>query len=852
MQNNHKHKILTTANNSFFFAFQLKSIQPIIEIEKNNLTNYNEKLSEIYIKSVKFIEALIGCGENATFEIRTVAANKEPQLFRNLEIYFISSYKDITDEEASNLYLTIYHLLNSNFNEYIFSPVDINTLQDILNDTTKQYVYSIHRRIILAELDTLSSMITNKNFGFVTSNDSTSQTIPNEKNSNSKITYIFPFVPNLYKGENLFNDLSIASVNSYDIRIKLKPSPLFEEEKKFIEEQIVQCEKFSQIDIYSNDPYIRDIYPTLKNIAQEYQKFILNFLLGLKRNSALMTIEIYSIDKLSAPLLYTIANYISTYRDTSSYDTYFSGGYEIREITNDVKNFFSNPIENFSSLNLISHPLLPSYVGRLLYFFHSEEAASGFRFPSPPSEIIPNFELKLYHDRLAPVELIELSKNEDYGCLIGVNHYKNSINEIRIGYSDLKRHVYLIGQTGTGKTTVINTMILDLIKKGKGVCVLDPHGDLFFNIIGKIPEDRYADVVIIDPADSNNDVAINFLEYQNDEEKYFIANEFVGIIKKMLESEYGISASREFTGPIFYKFLRMMTLLVMSNPQKAGTIKDLYDCFSYNNKWKEFKPHLIQDEQLKIFLDELENHSMTKTGNDAISLGSYINSKLFNFVFDPKLRKIFDKNRSSINFFDLINNNKIILVNLAKGFLTEENSNFFGMLILTKLTAAAMQRIKIDPAVRSDFYIFVDEFQSVSTISFISLLSEARKFGLSLIIANQFLHQITDERIVQSIFGNVGTVITFRIGQIDATNLERRYIPYLSAYNLTNLPNWFAYVSTLCNGKNTFPFIIQTIPDFTPPSEEIAKNVREISNQKNKPVNIDDKKPKLRNKKINS
>ncbi|MEJ5352759.1 MAG: hypothetical protein WHS65_14345, partial [Melioribacteraceae bacterium] len=173
--------------------------------------------------------------------------------------------------------------------------------------------------------------------------------------------------------------------------------------------------------------------------------------------------------------------------------------------------------------------------------------------------------------------------------------------------------------------------------------------DLFTNILGKIPDSRINDVVVIDPSDENNSFALNFLEYQNNDEKYFIANEFVGIIRKFIESEYGISGAREVTGPIFYKYLRMMTLLVMSNPEKIGNIKDLYDCFAYSDKWREFVPTDIDDEQLEVFIDELEKTDVTDKGRDALSLGDYINSKLYNFVFDPKLRRIFNQKKSSFN-----------------------------------------------------------------------------------------------------------------------------------------------------------------------------------------------------------
>jgi len=194
-------------------------------------------------------------------------------------------------------------------------------------------------------------------------------------------------------------------------------------------------------------------------------------------------------------------------------------------------------------------------------------------------------------------------------------------------------------------------------------------------------------------------------------------------------------------------------------------------------------------------------------------MGGYVGSKFESFLFDPMLRNIFAQKRSTINLREIMDSGKILLVNLAKGELTETNSRLLGMFLLAKLQAACMGRIGIPQAQRRDFFVYVDEFQSIATQNFVSLLSEGRKFGMSLILANQFVSQIKDPRIVASVFGNIGTVICFRLGQTDAEAMEREFYPLFDRSDLINLPNWLAYITTLVNGQPLQPFSLSTLPD---------------------------------------
>lgn len=258
-----------------------------------------------------------------------------------------------------------------------------------------------------------------------------------------------------------------------------------------------------------------------------------------------------------------------------------------------------------------------------------------------------------------------------------------------------------------------------------------------------------------------------------------------------------------------------------------------YEIFQHDDYWKRWLPLRWKEPQLERWTKQnLPNIDYTKRCNDTMIWGEYLSSKFDDFVFDPKLRLIFGQKRSTIDLRRIMDEGKILLVNLAKGELTEANARFLGMVLMAKVMAAAMSRTEVPAQQRRVFYLYVDEFQSLATQSFILLLSEARKFGLGLILANQFVSQIKDERIVHAIFGNVGTLISFRVGQADAHLLEPHFAPFFDHFDLSNLPNWHACVKATVGGQVVTPFTLCTTLLAAPPDPQTASAARTQSQRR--------------------
>jgi hypothetical protein len=276
----------------------------------------------------------------------------------------------------------------------------------------------------------------------------------------------------------------------------------------------------------------------------------------------------------------------------------------------------------------------------------------------------------------------------------------------------------------------------------------------------------------------------------------------------------------------------MGLLLVMSNPDQMGTLVQFYQLFNSDGFYKRFLPLRASDPMLDRFVSgTLSRTDYLRPGSEGSSFGGYITSKFEAFVSDPMLRNIFGQARSTINLTEIMDGGKILLVNLSKGRLGEINSRFLGMVIIAKLQAAAMARAARPIKQRRDFFLYVDEFQNLATLNFPTLLSEARKFRLNLILTNQYVSQV-DERITRAIAGNVGTLISFRVGAQDAEQLERDFLPVFTRYDLMNLPNFHTCVSTLIGGHVSKPFSMHTVLDQSPPSAEKAARIREASREK--------------------
>jgi len=621
-------------------------------------------------------------------------------------------------------------------------------------------------------------------------------------------------------------------------QINLMPTGLNKSEEETLLKQIAQCEMGKK---NQNIPLI--ITESIHHRhSRALAELLLNQLLRLQDAPFMMNIYLVSPAPIPQTLVESVGIEItqpvglSQEGEIPTKPLFLQmGGYDVLSPKN--KKEQENVLNNIKNLTfeLWGKHLAPRPLKRIRFLVDALEAAGAFRFPIATTEGLPGIPVTLNRPQPLPREIAQLNEDSSSSkhLFLGVNHFLGKKENVYCKQSDRLQHIYVVGQTGTGKTTLLKNMILSDIFAGHGVAVIDPHGDLFDELLTYIPEDRIQDVVILDPNDAAYPVGINVLEYHNPAERYHIIREFKAIIKKQMEDEYGSSAWN-MTGPIFYQHLQMNLLLSMSNPQDPGTLLEFIAIFSQKEFWKKWVPPVLKDVRLENWINyTLPKVDYLSASRGETSLGDYIRSKFEDFVFDPRLRLIFGQKKSTISFRQIMDEGKILLINLAKGELSEENSKFLGMFIMSKIVNAAMSRVDIPKKKRKTFYLYVDEFQSIATQNFTILLSEARKFGISLVLANQFISQIKDPRIIEALFGNVGTIISFRVGIKDAKEyLAPHFYPYADALDLTSLPNWRAYIKTNVDGKGIAPFLLQTVLPKVPKNESRVKQVRENSRMK--------------------
>ncbi len=406
------------------------------------------------------------------------------------------------------------------------------------------------------------------------------------------------------------------------------------------------------------------------------------------------------------------------------------------------------------------------------------------------------------------------------GTLLGRNRHRGAEKTVYITPEDRLRHFYVIGQTGTGKTTLLKNMIMQDIRSGAGVCFIDPHGSDVMDILSAIPKERYEDVIYFDPAATDRPMALNMLEFDHrfPEQKTFVVNEMFSIFQKL----YG--AVPESMGPMFEQYFRNATMLVIEDPESGSTLLDVSRVMS-NKAFREYKLAHCRNPVVVQFWKEIAE----KAGGEAslANIVPYITSKFDVFLSNEIMRPIVTQEKSSFNMREVMDGRKILLVNLSKGRLGDINSHLLGLILVGKVLMAALSRVDALGQPLSDFYLYLDEFQNVTTDSIATILSEARKYRLALTVAHQFVGQL-DEKIKNAVFGNVGSMAIFRVGAEDAEVFEQQLSPNISRTDIVNLDNFNAYVRLLVSGRPAKPFNIVIEPPVKG-SMEIAAKLRELS-----------------------
>lgn len=413
------------------------------------------------------------------------------------------------------------------------------------------------------------------------------------------------------------------------------------------------------------------------------------------------------------------------------------------------------------------------------------------------------------------------------GTLLGVNKHRNVETPIYMTELDRMRHMYIIGQTGTGKSKFMTNTIIQDIQQGNGVCMIDPHGTDIEEVLGAMPPERAKDVIYFDPSRMDMVVGLNMLEYDitKPEQKTFVVNELFSIFQKL----YG--ANPESMGPMFEQYFRNATMLVMEDPESGNTLMDISRVM-VDAQYRKYKLSKAKNPVVVQFWTEIA----TKAGGEASleNIVPYIVSKFDVFTANDYMRPIIGQQKSAFNFRKVMDEKKILLVNLSKGRLGEINANLIGMIIVGKILMAALSRV--DDATRSfpPFYLHIDEFQNVSTPAISSILSEARKYKLSLTVVHQFIAQL-DQGIKDAVFGNVGSIVSFRVGTEDAQFLEQQFAPVFNAKDIMNVPNYNAFLRILANGVPTKPFSMATMPPIKSDPARVEAMINESAARNGRP-----------------
>jgi hypothetical protein len=490
------------------------------------------------------------------------------------------------------------------------------------------------------------------------------------------------------------------------------------------------------------------------------------------------------------------------------------------QYASDVNSFAGRNIRNKGSfVEEFIYRYMPAFhlFGNKPMILNSEEVATLFHFPN---KLVTTPHIKWLNAKTAPAP----AEIPQEGLFLGTSTYRGLHRPVYISDQDRQRHMYIIGKTGTGKSKFLQSLILQDIEAGKGLCFMDPHGDAVEEILGLIPPERAEDVIYFRPSDTDRPMGLNLLEAKTEDQKHFVATSVINMMYKLFDPyKTGI------VGPRFEHAVRNAILTILAD--EGSTFVELMRVLTDANYVRELLPKVQDPIVRRYWTDQI---AQTSDFHKSEVL-DYITSKFGRFVTNRMIRNMIGQSNSSFNFRDVMDNEKILLINLSKGELGEENSSFLGVILVPRILMAAMSRADLPEDQRKPFYLYVDEFQNFATPDFAQILSEARKYGLALTVANQFIGQI-DEEVKNAIFGNVGTIMSYRVGVSDSQYLAREFAPTFSEDDLLNIERYHVYLRTLVNNETVTPFSMALSSDIMDKlknrNHKLADAIKEMSKLK--------------------
>jgi hypothetical protein len=486
---------------------------------------------------------------------------------------------------------------------------------------------------------------------------------------------------------------------------------------------------------------------------------------------------------------------------------------------------FSSSFNEFKrSRFFFKHFFMVNFIYRYMPFFNfntvtlnTEEMATVMHFPN---KTVETHHIRKVSAKNAPAS----NKIPLTGTYLGKSVYRGDEREIYMNLNDRRRHTYIIGKTGTGKSEFLKDMALQDIKNGNGVAVIDPHGDLVEDLLQLMPAERAEDVIYFNPSDLERPMGMNIMEADSEEQMHFVASSIIGLMYKLYDPH-----RTGIVGPRFEHAIRNAMLTIMSKP--GGTFIELVRVLTDPEFVKEYLPYVKDGMVKRYWTDQIANTSDFHKSE----VLDYIVSKFGRFVTNKTMRNIIGQPDSAFDFREAMDSKKIILCNLSKGILGEEDAKFLGLILVPKILTAAMSRQNVPMEQRPDFFLYVDEFQNFATEDFAAILSEARKYRLNLIVANQFIGQI-DEEIKNAVFGNVGTMISFRVGVTDANFMQHEFAPTFTETDLANVEKYHAYVKTIVDNEPVSAFSMSLYKDMklqeAQMNDKLAEMIKQLSRLK--------------------
>ncbi len=486
---------------------------------------------------------------------------------------------------------------------------------------------------------------------------------------------------------------------------------------------------------------------------------------------------------------------------------------------------FSSAYNSFKKAKIfIKHLFMIDFIYRYMpllnkgtSILNTAELATVFHFPN---KTVETHHVKWLTAKNAPAPH-EISTS---GLYIGKSHYRGEEREVHMNLKDRRRHMYIVGKTGTGKSEFLKQMILQDIRDGKGVAAIDPHGEFVEDVLQLMPPERAEDVIYFNPSDRERPMGLNIMEAYSEDQRHFVVSSIINLMYKLYDPH-----RTGIIGPRFEHAIRNAMLTVMS--KENSTFIEVVRILTDENFVKEMLPYVKDPMVRRYWTDQI---AQTSDFHKSEVL-DYIVSKFGRFVTNKTMRNIIGQPQSAFDFRKAMDEKKIILCNLSKGVLGEEDAKFLGLILVPKILTAAMSRQDVPLDQRPDFFLYVDEFQNYATEDFAVILSEARKYRLNLTVANQYIGQI-DEEVKNAVFGNVGTLVAFRVGITDANFLQHEFAPTFNETDLTNVEKYHVYMKTIVNNEPVTPFSVSLEKDMdkieAQMNPKLAEMIRELSRLK--------------------